>query len=547
MALVALTSVVCISAIVVAVGLNLTGGLPAMVTLPAKCVDYDYGSQSVTKSTPLPLVKGWTYDTITNPGFNPSVIPNPQNEAAADYCTLNGKKISSCSGISCGLMERYCINNRRSSRYYLYNGTAGYNRLQEVCPNGCANGACRKLSDNAYVIQYSGSMSESQNITKLFYEKYPSDKYDFLYFVSEDVAGGGASFLKVSNNGSGNFLLYNFFPFDQSGSYGSGGNLKGIIKDRNGFNKQYTENYFVADPIWSFNRYFFGTIIHELMHNWGVHLPPELADANLSGIQRGHWTGYAGSWLSVDGDTKTYVEDRNGTYYFHSNCAAEPRNNDFELYAMGLKPLNEVEDKIVVLDESIPIENNLNLFSPCDNVVEIPKEYVVKSYSIQDFVDVLGTVNSASQKNYNVAFILVKANSSIPSIKEMDALNWISQKVPFSWYKSTENRSTINGIVPTDKTPPIISNVEVIKNSDSVKIKWVTNELSSSAVVYTNSTFKYTKIAPNFVVFPPNLSLTHEIIIDSSLDSNIGYYGTAGYNFTIVSIDESLNVAKKDI
>ncbi len=106
------------------------------------CVDYDYSNQPATNTPPLPLVKGWTYDTISNPTFNPLVTTNPQDETYGDYCTMNGVRATSSSGTGSGLMERYCTNGRRSSRYYLYNGTAGYNRLQEVCPNGCSNGAC---------------------------------------------------------------------------------------------------------------------------------------------------------------------------------------------------------------------------------------------------------------------------------------------------------------------------------------------------------------------------------------------------------------------
>ena len=108
----------------------------------AKCVDYDYSNQLATNTPPLPLVKGYTYDTISNPTFNPSVIPNPQNETYGDYCTMNGIKTASSSGVGSGLMERYCTNNRRSSHYYLYDSVATSTRLQTVCPNGCSNGAC---------------------------------------------------------------------------------------------------------------------------------------------------------------------------------------------------------------------------------------------------------------------------------------------------------------------------------------------------------------------------------------------------------------------
>ena len=102
------------------------------------CVDTDSpsGTSKITNSSPLPLTKGYTWDTLFTPGNGTA------DETNADYCTMNGIKTASCSGVGCGLMEGHCANSKRKTQYYLYDDVAVNNRLQEVCPLGCTDGTC---------------------------------------------------------------------------------------------------------------------------------------------------------------------------------------------------------------------------------------------------------------------------------------------------------------------------------------------------------------------------------------------------------------------
>lgn len=129
--------------VIAACGIYLSFAATSQVS--SSCVDYDFSNKAVITSIPLPAVKGWTYDTISDPGFNP-LGPNPQISNNSDYCTLSGKRVDSCFGANCGLMERYCANSRRNSRYYIINGKSGYNKLDEVCPFGCSDGSCDPLN-----------------------------------------------------------------------------------------------------------------------------------------------------------------------------------------------------------------------------------------------------------------------------------------------------------------------------------------------------------------------------------------------------------------
>jgi hypothetical protein len=410
------------------------------------------------------------------------------------------------------------------------------------------------LPEDVFVIQdFSYQTSHDPNliynITNEFYKKN-SDKYDFIYIISEYSPYGNAGFFKTQNQGENNFLLYNFFPFNNTKIYGSKGNLKGLVID--GTKKIYLEGENTIDPTWYINRFYFGTIQHELMHNFGIFLPHELKNASSKDYYGnyyydGHWEKYVGSWLSVGGDTQAKLTQLNEKYYLNYNCISEPKNNDFELYAMGLKPIQEITDKIIVLKSNIPIETELNPFSSCNKITEIPKEYITNSYTIQDFIKVIGENKNSGKTNYNVAFIFLTSNASKITEKDINSLKWISAKFPITWYKSSDKKSTINSITPSDQTPPIISNVVKKLNSTSITIEWKTNELSTTSLVYTNTQFNYIKIAPNLVVFPPSLRLSHQIILTSKDDPNIGYYGTNNYELKIVSVDENLNLAFYDV
>jgi hypothetical protein len=84
----------------------------------ATCTDSDNGIDYYTY--------GWAQDSYDNQPFY-------------DYCTLNGRQVSSCtdSSLDCGINEKYCgTNNRRSGHYISGSG------FDTECPNGCANGAC---------------------------------------------------------------------------------------------------------------------------------------------------------------------------------------------------------------------------------------------------------------------------------------------------------------------------------------------------------------------------------------------------------------------
>ncbi len=151
-------------------------GVPTMPTV-AVCYDYDVSTQyPVVSSNPSPKIKGYTYDTRTD--YKIAIPSSTQNqiEANADYCTMGGKATTSCSDAGCGLMERYCTKtvsngSMRTARLYLYNTSSPTSTyaLQGVCPYGCSNGSCIKISFNPRV----GDLIQTVNNQGIYF--YGSD------------------------------------------------------------------------------------------------------------------------------------------------------------------------------------------------------------------------------------------------------------------------------------------------------------------------------------------------------------------------------------
>lgn len=427
-----------------------------------------------------------------------------------------------------------------------------------VRPNGPTNGI--QLRPHVYILEDDGTFDtgNSASITKKFYEKYP-DQYDFIGFQFK----GGAMYDSIyayhvqdsAQKGNFGFKFGNLVT-----SYGSKGRLLGGYVDSSDFDKVYVESDPDTDPISLIDTVYFRIPSHELTHYWGVTLPDELKEAQLllnGQYDTVHFGSGTGSWIAKNHTTRIKnVENIDGKYYHINDCSKEPKHHDFDLYSMGLKSPEEVKDKLVIVKPFTELPYPYNEFSygpwaPCDTSIELSKDLIRKTYTIQDFIDVLGPrIPSVadSQKDFTIAFVLIISKGETLSQKQIDALNWIADKFPIAWYKSTEGRSTLNGIKPKDITKPIISNVKTSATKSSIAISWTTNEPATAFAIYTQTLNLrppfIDSIYPNVITNPPKFSTSHEINIESSdwppLSSN------TEYPVKIISIDEDYNMASFD-
>lgn len=399
-----------------------------------------------------------------------------------------------------------------------------------------------KLNSNVFILEDDRTFDKTDTaaITKKFYEKYP-DKYDFIsihYRNGNFGCGTGAG--GVQSNTKGN---YGPKFLDETNSFGSK-KLLGYIRDCFDFNKMYVERDPNNSPIDLIDNVYFTLLFHELTHYWGVSLPTELNEATADSA---HFRGLTGSWIAVKPTTRQkFIESPEGKYYYVNLCSKEPKHHDFDLYSMGLKSPSEIKEKLIIGSEGgysfgVPT-------SKCDIPVEVPSDEIKRVFTIQDFINVLGPrIPSVeyTQKDFNIAFVMIVPKGETLSQKQIDALNWIADKFPIAWYKSTEGRSTLNGIKPADTTPPVISNVKVSATKSSITVTWTTNEPTASFVIYTfQIPYEGSVIYPNIITNPPKFSTNHEITIQANDWSPIK--ANVEYPVKVISIDEDYNMASFD-
>lgn len=421
-----------------------------------------------------------------------------------------------------------------------------------VRPNVPTNST--QLRPHVYILEdNSGTLFSATEtaLTQKFYEKYP-DKYDFIGF--HFIGGnddGGAYASKAQYTAKGTFWL----PTAPLGEgWGSKGRLLGGYVDGFDFDYSYVKRLPVNLAIEYLDTFYFRLIFHEITHYWGVYLPDELKEALRGGYgikgqplektyDQGHWESFVGSWVSSS-PRKKVVQNSEGKYYLKNDCiSGSIKHHDFDLYSMGLKSPEDIKEKLVAVKYPPFIEPQ----GLC-GTYEISASEVERVFTIQDMIKILGPRIPSienSQKDFNIAFVLIVPKGITASREEVDALNWISDKFPIVWYQATEGRSTLNGIKPKDITPPVISNVKTSATKSSITVSWNTNEPTSPIVIYRPINYPFSLVYPNVITNPPKFSTSHTIKIEPT-DWRAPVEPNTEHSIMILSIDEDYNMASFD-
>lgn len=419
------------------------------------------------------------------------------------------------------------------------------------------------ISPNAYIIEDPGNLNFGNKIELMqklgnkFYQTYPQDNYDFIAFYFKDgpsdfVLSGGSfmhqfpaqqgSFTSSPAGGSG--ISDSFKPI----ALGSTGRLKATYEISSDFKEIYVKRIYGSVFV---DYIYFAEDVHELTHWWGVFLPNELQEATVydpatNTYTQAHWEFLIGSWIAKQPSPNYEFIEENGRYYFKTSCTSEPKQHDFDLYSMGLINASNVIDKLVLNGKRGQIPGTG--FIRCDTLTEVSVDWIRKVFTIQDMISVLGPripSSADAQKDFNMAFVMVVPKGQILTSEENAALNWLANKFPIVWYKTTKGKSTLNNIIPKDLTPPIISNVQSdmvhaagFGDLKTINVTFDTNEPTMSYLLYTDHT--ESKMYPTILKNPPEFS-THYNIKPPVLNT-----GTE-YNVKIISIDENYNMASYNI
>jgi hypothetical protein len=295
------------------------------------------------------------------------------------------------------------------------------------------------IEDNGGLIweDVNGFHIDDYAVANAFYATHP-DSFDFItMFRNFDAEMGGFAYhFQVQNKvfGIGRPI------FDNSIWMGSAGRLQGFTNEND-------INYSPDDP--HFHMYRIHSpmtgMLHETMHQWAAYLNNYNQVVNSS-----HWYSFCDT-KSNWGDSTTsamegyiWTDNGGGDYqgYAYANGLMP-----LDLYVMGLYDLGQVPD--IWYLENPTVTSPLNVFVPPYYAipVELHATGTPETLSIGDIIaanDVRDPDTSASQKAFNMAFILVVKNGEIPKGEELARIERFRQEFEKYFYASTESLATMN-------------------------------------------------------------------------------------------------------
>ncbi len=292
-------------------------------------------------------------------------------------------------------------------------------------------------------------------MTKIFYQEYP-DSYDFLAFFpsflpKQDLIGSLGAHFDVQNQIRGICkLIVNPNPVFWGSSKLKGGHQ--YPYDNQGY-KSWVDNPSLGSRV----------LLEETAHQWlvkigkGGWLPPP---GNLPGINRscidtqlpllsedrGHWSNglqTPNGSVGAMREAVPWVDEGNGVFTFDSSLYDQPRKfHPFDLYIMGLVAPSEVTGDSLLLTDISDASGGQG--SPYEMRVNAQSRRI----NINDIIDIAGEPRSPnvsnSQKDFTMAFVILKKPGQEVSPVLIQAINSAAQHFPAQWAFATDNRSTMN-------------------------------------------------------------------------------------------------------
>ena len=233
------------------------------------------------------------------------------------------------------------------------------------------------------------------------------------------------------------------FPlFDNSADYGSQGRLRTIISMNNLM-------LWEDDPleaVWGPATSTLSVVAHEFEHAWGVFInPPELL-----GREQAHWNFYLHTSGSLMGGNDIR-DNGDGTF-----TTLKPKDiySPLDLYLMGLMSPEEVTPTFLVTepyeldlpppyDEEYIFADDITIADPLADVTFRGER---KEITIEDIIMLNGPrVPNAelSQKDFQVAFILLTMDNEEPTPDEIDKVEAVRRFWPPYFHRAADNRATM--------------------------------------------------------------------------------------------------------
>lgn len=197
----------------------------------------------------------------------------------------------------------------------------------------------------------------------------------------------------------------------------------------------------------------FRALLEETAHNWGVFIGNQYGEGGLEVREAGpHWWRGLQTMRDFDGmrEAGPWKDNGDGTFSLPVNhCTVGSRTRSyspFMLYLMGLADPQEITQPFLLIKSS-----ELQADS-CKEIVRGTAQKI----TINDLINAAGkartiaTVNS--QKDFQMAFVVIYPKGAVISNQATSNVNWIAQNLPIKWAGATSCRSSLNGAVIPSQT-----------------------------------------------------------------------------------------------
>lgn len=296
-----------------------------------------------------------------------------------------------------------------------------------------------------------------QEIAKEFLRTHPDD-YDFLivfsnfdYAMPEPEAEGFYLGVKNDTQGIGKTV------FDQTASFGSNGNLQGMIDMGNVVN-------LITDPSDPVFEDTINILVHELMHRWGAYVHYKDSDGSLKtdllGKDLSHWSYLLDSAASLHYGN-AWRDNGNGTF---TSAGGAKYCSPLDLYLMGFIDKSEVPPMLLIENPAI---DPSGLPAPGVTVSGSARQVTIDAVIAAEGERIPAA--SSSQKVFKAGFLLITSPDSFAGT-ELQGIENLRTAWSGRFSSLTGGKGSIADVVPS-LTVLISSPVEGDAMSDHVTVK----------------------------------------------------------------------------
>ncbi len=333
-----------------------------------------------------------------------------------------------------------------------------------------------------------------------YYAHFPDTKDVLMFSTTYATPSGPAATYSTKQIEYLSGVQHNVSPFDNSATYGSAGELNGIMKF------YYTHGGSAS------------LVNHEMMHQWGTNIDPAL---HLT-IPGNHWNIHETPSSGFgSGYQRTTIDDVGNDCYHAYNVGYTSTYSELEQYLMGLIPITDVTFPIEAIQNPVWTNSGNCTWTSTDGLINVTEA---------DFLAAMGPRDpqwNVEQHDFESAMIVLSRGLLTP--KEMSYFQWQMQqnemligdpdRVTSGWSTYNFNEATDGNATLTTRLPCPGSNVDLVITDNPIPVDIYSAAKSIEASTPTaspgNTEFKAGEEVNLEIAFEVPSSLNFEALIEN--------------------------------